>query len=146
VRYCKRAADMGMPPNCYTKALREPVHFLGERRGGRSKRDAAEYSSEKASQLPFNRGLLHYDHAIPFVYAQRELLALRDVSVPAVTGVLFRLLFPTWLTVDEHDDLSSRRLGNEMPSDWNGTDPYARYNAIGIRLVPNVHFRTAPPA
>src|SRR5437762_2883360 len=93
VRYCKRVANLGMPANCYTKALREPAHFLWERRGGRSKKEAAEYCSEQASILPFNEGLLHYDHAIPFLFVQRELLALREVSVLAVTQVLVRLVF-----------------------------------------------------
>ena len=44
VAYCQRVHSLGMPAACYTKALREPVHFLWERRAG-SKISSAQYRS-----------------------------------------------------------------------------------------------------
>ncbi len=64
VRYCQRVREMGMPSSCYAKALREPVHFLWERRQG-SKIRAATFRSKDAIGLSFGSGLLVYDHAVP---------------------------------------------------------------------------------
>lgn len=40
MRYCQHVAEMGMPSSCYSKALREPVHFLWD--GGKEARSAPQ--------------------------------------------------------------------------------------------------------
>ena len=39
--YCQRVRDKGMPNLAWTKALREPIHFLWEKRGETSSRPPA---------------------------------------------------------------------------------------------------------
>ena len=34
VNYCKKVRDMGMPSAAYSKALREPIHYLWEIKDG----------------------------------------------------------------------------------------------------------------
>ena len=83
VKYCQRVKEMGMSPACYAKALREPVHFLWERRGG-TKAKAPKYRSKAAKGLRFGKRELRYNHAVPFTYIQKELICLN----PATTGAI----------------------------------------------------------
>lgn len=47
VLYCQRVKSLGMPSSCYSKALREPIFFLWEKRAG-SKVKIAKYRSKQA--------------------------------------------------------------------------------------------------
>ena len=137
VRYCQRVKGMGMPPSCYSKALREPVYFLWERRAGRTKERIPRYRSQAAVGLGFGDGQLVYDHAIPFKYLQSELLQLGDVTPDAVRDVLLRHEIRVLITKSENARLNASGLRSEMPPTWDGADPLARYKAVGIELVEN---------
>jgi hypothetical protein len=137
VRYCQRVKGVGMPPSCYTKALREPVHFLWERRGGKTKAGIPCYRSKASVGLGFGEGQLVYDHAIPFRYLQSELLQLDDVTPEAVRDVLLRYEIRVLITKSENMRLNASGLQAKMPPTWDGTDPLARYKAVGIELVEN---------
>jgi hypothetical protein len=137
VRYCQRVKAMGMPPSCYSKALREPVFFLWERRQG-SKASAARFRSVTARGLTFGRGLLVYDHAIPFKYIRDELLALDPVTPATVRDTLTRFNTAVLITKAEDVMLTEHGYRNTMPEDWDGIDPLARYKAVGIQLEENV--------
>jgi hypothetical protein len=65
VRYCQRVRSMGMPQNCYSKALREPIFFLWELRSG-TKTETAKFRSKKAKDISYGKGEIVRDHAIPF--------------------------------------------------------------------------------
>jgi hypothetical protein len=136
VRYCQRVAEMGMPSSCYSKALREPVHFLWERREG-SKIRAAKFRSQATIGLNFGGGLLVYDHAIPFKYLQAELLKLSDVTTDSVRNALNKFGTVALVTREENNILNHAGYGSAMPKDWNGTDSLARYKAVGIEIVEN---------
>ena len=133
VRYCQRVRALGMPPAAFTKALREPVHFLWERRSG-SKRSAVGFVSVKAATLRPGAGGLIYDHAFPFRYLQEALLGLDPVSSETVAEVLSRYGVIALITREEDDLLSASGYRQRMPADWNGVDPLARYKAVGIEL------------
>lgn len=136
VRYCRRVRDLGMPAQCYTKALREPVFFLWERRAG-SKVQTAQYRSRPSLPMEYGTGQLVYDHAVPFRYLQEELLGLAPASPEAVEEVLNRFGTAVLITKDEDRLLTGIGLGHRMPEDWVGADPLARYRAAGIELVQN---------
>jgi hypothetical protein len=138
VRYCQRVADMGMPSSSYSKALREPVHFLWERRVG-SKTRAARFRSRASLGLTFGDRLLVYDHAIPFKYLQSELLKLTDASADSVRDVLNKFSVVAFITREEDDALNRAGYGNGMPKNWDGVDPLARYKAVGIEIVDNTN-------
>jgi hypothetical protein len=135
VQYCRRVKGMGMPTSCYTKALREPVYFLWERRGGKKKEEIPQYRSLAAVGLGFGDGQLVYDHAIPFKYLQSELLKLDDVTPEIVRDVLLRYEIRVLITKSENERLNTSGLQSKMPAAWDGTDPLARYKAVGIELV-----------
>lgn len=136
VRYCQKVKLLGMPANCYAKALREPVHFLWERRAG-TKIRCAKYRSKAATGLRFGKGDIIYDHAVPFRFLQEELLALTPVTEQAVAGVLDRYGIIVLITKAENARLNAADYGRKMPKDWDGADPLARYRALGIDLTEN---------
>ena len=136
VKYCQHVKRKGMPPSCYAKALREPVHFLWERRKG-SKVCAAKFRSKAARGLTFGKGQLIYDHAVPFKYLQDELLRLSDVKTRSIRNLLKKFCVPVLIMNKENRRLNARGYRNRMPEDWNGLDRLARYRTVGIKIVKN---------
>jgi hypothetical protein len=126
VRYCQRVRDMGMPVSSYSKALREPVHFLWERRDGKSKKRCAQFRSRASMLVQLGSGALIYDHAVPFKYLQEELLDLPYVTRESVGNVLKKHCVVVLVTKEENDQLNKAKLGSKMPEDWNGNDPLAQ--------------------
>lgn len=134
VRYCQRVRELGMPVSCYTKALREPVHFLWERRAG-SKLQCAQFRSRDATGLRPGTGELIYDHAVPFSYLQRALLSLVNVTPEPVCVVLNKFGTIVLITASENARLNAAGYGRKMPEKWDGIDPLARYKIIGIEVI-----------
>ena len=134
VKYCQRVKAMGMPAACYSKALREPVYFLWERRNGGKSR--AKFRSRAAQGLNFGKREIVYDHAIPFRYIEAELLDLAEVTPQAVADVLEKKCVVALITTEEDRKLNAAGLSSKMPENWDGLDPLARYKAVGIDLVP----------
>ena len=137
VGYCQRVRAMGMPASCYAKALREPVHFLWERRMGRGQDACARFRSRASMNVERGRGQLAYDHAVPFRHLQAELLDLPSITRDSLRAALDRYAVIVLITHEEHARLSRAGLGNRMPPTWDGLDALARYQAAGIELVPN---------
>lgn len=136
VRYCQRVRSLGMSSSCYSKALREPVHFLWERRAG-PKFKVAKFRSRAALGVSAGQGKLVYDHAVPFRYLQAELLSLAEVTPETVEPVLNRYGVVVIITSEDDALLSAAGYAHRMPKDWNGLDPLARYKAVGLELVEN---------
>ena len=125
-----------MPSSCYSKALREPIHFLWERRVGPKSR-VAKLRSRAAIGLRAGRGELVYDHAIPFSYLQEELLSLTSVTDRAVAEILKKFETIVLITKAENARLNAAGYAHKMPQNWNKSDPLARYKALDIELVEN---------
>lgn len=136
IRYCQRVRDKGMPNSAWTKALREPIHFLWEKRGG-NKLEAARYRSLASAGIPRGGGRIRYDHAVPFRALQAQLMEMAAPSTDAVKEVLVRDLTVCIITSEEEALLNAARLGSRMPPNWDGRDPLARYHTVGIEVEPN---------
>jgi hypothetical protein len=136
VRYCQRVRDMGMPASCYSKALREPAHFLWERRLGPKWQIPTFRSKRSVGVPPGTRGLV-YDHAVPFRYLSAALLDTPSVTTGSVREALDRFSQIVIITKDEDDALMAAGYSSKMPEHWDGVDALARYRAVGIELVPN---------
>ena len=147
IRYCRKVKALcpPMPPRCYTKALREPIFYLWDLRNKANKETAPCYRSEAAKGKGFGTHELVYDHAIPFIYVQTELLHLDDdVTTPEeVRAVLLRLEIPVLITTEENARLRAAKLHCKMPKGWNATradvDRFGRYEAVSppIKLLEN---------
>lgn len=140
VRYCQRVAEMGMPSSCYSKALREPIYFLWQKKPRKSKASIAGFRSKNAIGLGYGKQQVVLDHAVPFKYLLAELLKLTEVTANSVEGVLRLEKFNTLvlITKEENDLLNASGYGSTMPKDWDGIDILARYKAVGIDVTDNI--------
>lgn len=137
VRYCQHVKLMDMPSRCYSKALREPIHFLWERRENRQKIQVPKFRSKSAVGLSFGKREVIYDHAIPFRGLQKELLQLDPVTPEAVFEILSK--YETIVLITAEDERRLRRVGlsSKMPDGWDGKDALARYKAAEIEVIDN---------
>lgn len=134
IRYCKTVKEMGMPASCYSKALREPIHFLWERRSS-SKFEAASYASRAALDAKESGEKIIYDHAIPFIYLQSILLDFNSPSLQTIKGILLDYSVITLITKSEDNKLNRVGLRSKMPQDWDGKNPLARYASVEIEIL-----------
>jgi hypothetical protein len=135
VAYCRKVVAMGMPASCYSKALREPIHFLWDRIG--TKYQSAKYASEEALALEKGKGLVVFDHAIPFRYQLKELISIPEINTFAVKSALEKYGVAVLITKEQDRLLTSLGLQRSMPKDWDGIDPLARYKMAKIDLIIN---------
>ena len=136
VKYCQRVSMLGMPKACYSKALREPIYFLWESYR-RTKRQAAKYCSESSLACTYGNHDLVYDHAIPFRYIQEELLKIVNPNVGNVKHVLEVYQVACLITKEEDNLLTSMGLRSSMPDACVATNCLARYEAAGVKVIPN---------
>ena len=113
------------------------LYFLWECRDRQTKARRPKFRSTGAIGVQFGTGALAYDHAVPFRYLQAELLGLSDVTPDNVRDVLDRHGIVDLITPDDDRRLNQAGYRSAMPADWDGRDPFARYTAVGIALVPN---------
>jgi hypothetical protein len=131
--------EMGMPSSSYAKALREPVHFLWERRKEKNKERAVRFRSKNTVGLYVGSGELRYDHAVPFKYLQYALLELSDITIESVHYVLSQYGLVVFITKEEDAVLNRAALRSKMPKNWDGIDPFFRYKSVGIEIVENIN-------
>jgi hypothetical protein len=111
IRYCQRVRQLGMPPSCYTKALREPTFFLWECRRERDKDRVARFRSTSSLGVQRGRGALRYDHAVPFRYLQDELLNLQNLAGKAVRAILDSYGIAVLITAEDEDGWTGQACG-----------------------------------
>jgi len=121
-KYCRSVKAKGMPASGYGKALREPIHFLWEKRNGTSKEAAAKYRSLNAIGLKFGQDELRYDHAIPFSYVMKEILEVEDLSLNVLQEILEEKIVVCLITKEEDKKLKKLGLNSKMPENWDGKD------------------------
>jgi hypothetical protein len=137
VEHCQRVKKMGMGSFYYSKALREAIFFLWERRAG-SKLQCAEFRSRAAEGLRFGKGRLVYDHALPFNYLQQRLLNLPEgFPTDLLRDLLNKFCHTALITREENDRLNAAGYQSKMPEGWDGVDHLARYHAVSIDIEKN---------
>ena len=136
-QYCQRVAAMCMTPAGYAKTPREAIYFVWTRRLG-SKAKSAKYRSRAAVGRKWGRREIVYDHAIPYCYELKALMELTEVSPETVRPVLEKYDVCAIITADEDARLAAAGLQRNMPDNWDGIDPLARYKAVGIEIVENI--------
>ncbi len=138
VRYCQCVAAMGMRVAGYAKTPREAIHVVWTLRFG-SKAQAAKYRSRAAVGLKWGRREICFDHAIPYRYELKALMALTEVTPETVRPVLEKFDVHAIITKAEDDALRAAGLKSKMPDGWDGADTLARYKAVGMEIVENTN-------
>lgn len=125
-----------MPPNSYSKALREPIFFLWESYG-KKKYQAARYCSVGYLEVAAGPNAHVYDHAIPFKIIQELLLSIAAPDADNVRNILEKKLVSCMLTRSEDKLLTSLGLRSKMPANSDESDYMARYESAGLKIIPN---------
>ena len=73
------------------------------------------------------------EHSIPKNIIVRKLLEKENTKANA-KNILEKYLHLLVITKEEDDKLRKAKLFKNMPDDWDGKDPYARYKKVGIEL------------
>ena len=125
-----RMRAAGVRRTAYAKVLRETIFFVWET-GSKTKYDKSRRRSWAARDL--QPAEMDYDHAIPMRIVIDQLLEAGPDPV-AVGRILHEMVHAVLITKKEHSELQKKKLGNAMPSNWDGMDWRARYREAGIRL------------
>ena len=72
------------------------------------------------------------EHAVPLKVIVDLLLNLNSPNNSKIENLLISLYRVCIVSKKEHKSLTEANLRSEMPIDWNGKDPYARYKKVGI--------------
>ena len=72
------------------------------------------------------------EHAVPLKVIVDLLLNLNSPNNSKIENLLKSLYRVCIVSKKEHKRLTEANLRSEMPIDWNGKDPYARYKKVGI--------------
>ncbi|HEY9056118.1 MAG TPA: hypothetical protein VIN77_03115 [Aurantimonas sp.] len=143
IRYCQKVRNMGMVKAAWSKALREPIFFMWERRNG-GKKTAAQFQSLNASGRDWGSREIVYDHAVPFTALSDDLMAIANPKPEVVREILDKKLVCCVITKDEDRALIKAGLNSKMPEAWDGEDPFARYKSVGIKFEPNPRWKYEP--
>ncbi|MGD8690597.1 MAG: hypothetical protein PVI37_11735 [Gammaproteobacteria bacterium] len=77
------------------------------------------------------------DHAVPVKVIISVLMEAREPDRTFVLSTLNNFYVSVLLCEEEHVIvLKSLGLESDMPPDWDGEDPFARYKAAGIEVLP----------
>jgi hypothetical protein len=76
------------------------------------------------------------DHAVPVKLVVERAMSRSDLSRDNLKDLICRLLVAVELSKEEHQNVLKKfRLQSSMPKDWDGNNPFARYEASGIKIV-----------
>ena len=135
--FSRSASQAGSPIAAHARAVREAIYELWESYG-RSKAASAKWRSRASLASIADRNGHVYDHAIPFTLVHRELLEVSELSPEAIRPILEARVQAALITRREDEELTRIGLRSKMPSDWDGVNLLARYEAAGIEVIENV--------
>lgn len=91
------------------------------------------YSAESAKTSSTDN-----DHAVPVKIIIKMLMEAPELSKDVAIDLLSRFYISVTITRREHTVvLKELDLESEMPSNWDGVDPLARYKQAGIEIIEN---------
>ena len=86
--------------------------------------------SKAALGLPLHECVV--EHAVPQMAIVNWLMDLDPLTSEGVVDLLKRYFTVMLVTQEEHARLNASGLRSTMPSDWDSTNVYARYEFVGI--------------
>ena len=74
------------------------------------------------------------EHTVPFKILRDKLLGIKDPTPDSVCEVLNKFHVVSIISADEDQRLKDMGLNSKMPKDWDGKNPFARYEVAGISV------------
>lgn len=107
--------------------------LFGKYGGCRHSVKAAEHADKHGQ-----KDLVH-DHSVPRKVVTDMILGTTKPTAEQLLAILEEYCEGVIITKDEDAALNKAGLRSTMPKDWNGTDPDARYIAVGIAIEERVY-------
>lgn len=123
IKDCQRHKEMGTPNRVWSTYFRYALNELEKN---------STLISCKAKQNP-NQKTIH-EHTVPFKILRDKLMSLEEIDFESVSNILSKFHVVTKITYAEDKQLKDAGLNLKMPKDWDGKNPFARYEAVGITV------------
>ncbi|MFC5049110.1 hypothetical protein ACFPK9_00560 [Rubritalea spongiae] len=133
---CKDLSYVMQDPNLHigTKlAVIDQIFWVWSEFNGKHK-GCRFWSQEALDSGLENKGLVH-EHIVPRKIVRERLRSLDDKSPDSIYQLLEQFCIGVVVTKAEDYKLNSLGLSSKMPSNWDGSDPWARHKAAGIKVV-----------
>jgi hypothetical protein len=136
VKQAKEAEAFGFTRNLCCRNLKTALHHYWQHKNfGLS-------SISKKNQIPRSKAAQKrhksecvVEHVVPMMVIVNRLMEMRPLTKPAVIKLLKSFYHVRLVTHEEHKRLTKLKLRYTMPSDWDGSDIFARYAAAGIKVA-----------
>ena len=142
VRYLLQLPDLDNPAvkHHIRHAIREASNHASTGPGYDSK-SSAQYMSMAAKEQMAKRNFsgLVGEHLVPVSELNRMLSLNPHQAWERIAKILLKYGPRAVITPSEHDRLKKRKLLKRMPLNWDRKNPLARYEEVGIKLVPNTY-------
>lgn len=133
IQQAKEAEAFGFTRNEACRNLKIALHQYWQNKEmgqhGQAHRDKIPLS-KLAEHAP--KSQIQVEHAVPQQVIVNMLMDMEQPDTGSVSALLRKLFRVRRVTKAEHDRLSELGLRSKMPDDWDGEDPWARYDAAGI--------------
>lgn len=134
------AMAFGIPQNVCNRNLKLQLgHYWEMKELG----EKSQTSPKAKLSLPRSKGAQHItdgrelvvEHAMPRQVIVNMLLAVKEPSERKIRNLLAKYWRVAAVTLSEDKSLTDAGLRAVMPSDWDGVNPWARYEAVGIEIL-----------
>ena len=128
------AKDFGFTENECRRNLYTALHQYWQNK------EMGLHSTSQRKNIPRSRsakvtkGKTQVEHVVPLKVIVETLGNIKRPNKRNVREKLRDLYRVCIVTIEEHKDLSDAGLRSEMPDDWDGKDPFARYKVVGIEV------------
>jgi hypothetical protein len=133
VRQAKKAEAYGFTRNEACRNLKTALHQYWQNK------EMGMHSQAHRERIPLSEAAanridepIQVEHAVPQQVIVDRLMDMRPLTKKRVKELLIRLFRVLRVTKSEHDRLNATGLRSAMPDDWDGINPFARYDAAGI--------------
>jgi hypothetical protein len=133
VKQAKEAEAFGFSRNHCSRNLKTALDHHWQRRTLRLDQKSRIPRSKAALNLPLSDCVV--EHVVPRMAIVNRLMDMKPLTAAAITKLLTSHFMVMLVTRKEHTRLNASGLRSTMPSNWDGSDIYARYRTVGIEPV-----------
>lgn len=130
-----------LPINPHTKhhirgAIREASLKVTKNKGTGIKRAShVSILAQEKLETMASRGLI-LEHAIPISLINDKILAISKPTKFDIAEIVYEWTILAVITKKEHEMLRINGFNDKMPTNWDGVDKFARYEACKIQVTP----------
>ncbi len=140
LKQAKEAEAFGFSRNHCSRNLKTALDHHWQRRTLKLGQKARISRSKAALNLPLSDCVV--EHVVPKMAIVNRLMDMEPLTAPEITKVLSSHFMVMLVTREEHSRLNASGLRSTMPREWDGSDIFARYAAVGIEPAPNQNQNT----